>query len=110
MSNLWFRAIRYLSYKTKAKDEFSIHSPWMYETYLQCIKGKNQHQLKQALRNLNDGSELYFFEGLSRHKELYLQWEDLRNAKDVSIDIDLYSIGIIIIKKGVSRQSYVLKR
>jgi short-subunit dehydrogenase involved in D-alanine esterification of teichoic acids len=117
----------------------------MFETYLQCIKGRKDDDIirelskrnqviefynqipancNQILANCNQITEfcnqvsanhnqitvIYYLKGIYQNKKTLQQWEELRQRNNVSLDINLYSMGLIVCRKGLKRQSYILKR
>lgn len=119
----WFQIVNYLKYRRRAKNEHSLHSPFMFETYLQCIKGKKDDDIIKALSQRYEVCELqdevcrlrceqtavYFLRKPYRNEQSLRCWQRLCRQNGVVLDIDLYSIGLIVVKSGLKRQSYVLK-
>ncbi|MDR1725737.1 MAG: hypothetical protein LBR28_05035 [Bacteroidales bacterium] len=130
---IWFKFKNYLKYIYKAKNEYSIHSPFMFETYLKCIKGKTEKEMIEKLNErfkcevlnmpLNTNMEeyvlntlksknpcMFYLKRIYRDRETFKQWEYLRQQKCITLDINFYYAGLILVKNGLKRQSYILKR
>ncbi|MDR0789546.1 MAG: hypothetical protein LBO06_01985 [Bacteroidales bacterium] len=120
----WFQFNNRLKYNRKAKNEHSLHSPFMFETYLQCIKGRKDEDIIKELakqfdvRELqnedlcppNERATIYYLKGIYQNEDSLKRWEELRKRTDISLDLNLYSLGLIVVRTGLKRQSYILKR
>ena len=119
----WFQLINRLKYMRKAKDEHSLHSPFMFETYLQYIKGRKDEDIirelnkqfavrelqNDVLRPQSDEVVIYYLKNIYQNKQTLQYWEEVRKQDEVSLDINLYSLGLIVVNKHLKRQSYILK-
>ena len=120
----WFRLINRLKYTHKARNEHSLHSPFMFETYLRHIKGRKDGDIIKELSKVFEVRELqseiscpqddtirvYYLRNIYQSEQSLKKWEELRQQDNISLDINLYSLGLIVVNKHLKRQSYILKR
>lgn len=52
---------------------------------------------------------IFVFDDISWSAEMREAWEVIKSRKEVSLTIDLYFMGIVFLKEGVSKQDFVLK-
>ena len=65
--------------------------------------------------NLEDGfgevdeDTVLVFEGIHHSHRTEAAWEAIKASEDVTVTIDLYSIGIVFFREGIEKQDFVLK-
>jgi hypothetical protein len=96
----------------------------MFETYLQCIKGKKDEEIikelskrfsvreyhNEILTSEQHFSEICYIKNIYNSPQTLQFWNAITKRSDISLDINLFSIGLIVCKKDLKRQSYMLKR
>ena len=54
------------------------------------------------------GEAIFIFDDIHWSQEMEEAWEEIQNNKNVSITIDLFFLGMIFFKKGVSKENFIL--
>ena len=113
--------LSYLRYVARRKNEYGIHSPFVYKLYTQVIKS---HQLEK-LRELGienevtlvdeqvpekDDKVMYVVEGIHENKKKEAFWDTICSHPDVTLTIDLYDKGFVFYREGMEKQNFVLRR
>lgn len=115
----------YLKYVVRRKNEFRIHSPFVYDLYTKVICGGRQEALRdlgvarevavpveEALRaylSCDDDSTMFTVGDIHRNKKNETAWDAICGHPDVILTIDLYHKGLILSRKGMEKQNFVLK-
>ena len=110
----------YLRYLLKRKNEYHIHSPFVYALYTKVIRG---HQ-PEALRELGiertvmvkegwtpkkDETVMYVVEAIHESKNKEAFWNTICCNPDVTLTIDLYKKGLFFFREGMEKQDFVLR-
>ena len=110
----------YLRYMLKRKNAFHIHSPFVYQLYIQVIKRGDEAALKAlgiertelvtgGMPLGGDGSVMYVVEDIHASKKNEAYWNTICGCPDVTLTIDLYRKGLFIFREGMEKQDFVLK-
>lgn len=113
--------LSYLRYVVRRKNEFHIHSPFVYKLYTQVIRGGDEEALKvlgierteivtEGVMPACDGKVMYVVEGLHRDQKKEMFWHTICNCPDVTLTIDLYDKGLFFYREGMEKQHFVLRR
>lgn len=117
--------MNYLTYLLKRKNEFQIHSPFVYAFYTKYLKGKDAGALVDlglttvvdcpvgALldRYLSDLEENRVFVTYDMHKskENEAVWKAICEHPEVVLTLDRYAVGYVFYKKGMEKQNMILR-
>ena len=113
--------LSYLRYVVRRKNEFHIHSPFVYKLYTQVIRGGDEEVLKtlgierteivtEAEIPAGGGKVMYVVEGIHRDQKKKMFWHTICDRPDVTLTIDLYDKGLFFYREGMEKQHFVLKR
>lgn len=111
----------YLSYIAKRKNEFHIHSPFVYSLYTRVIRGGDEAVLKdlgiERMQQVMVGEMpdvhdkvMYVMEGIHSDRKKEAFWNTICACPDVTLTIDLYDKGLFFYREGMEKQHFVLKR
>ena len=111
----------YLRYVMKRKNEFQIHSPFVYKLYTEVIRGGRPEALKELgvdrTETLAEGAfpqkdEAVMYEIFDIHKNKHKEafWNTICGHSDVTLTIDLYDKGLAFYREGMEKQNFVLKK
>ena len=112
--------LSYLRYVVRRKNEFHIHSPFVYKLYTQVIRGGDEEALKalgierteivmEDVVPFCDGKVMYVVEGIHRDQKKEALWHTICDCPDVTLTIDLYDKGLFFYREGMEKQHFVLK-
>ena len=103
-----------LTYLLRAKNQFSLHSPFVYQLYTEvltsCVEGApkrryegfiwrlERHYGVEAIRNVGT-AELWTSD----------DWKDLIHDPHWQVTLDFYTIGIAITNPHLSKQHFILR-
>lgn len=110
----------YLRYIVKRKNEYHIHSPFVYALYTQVIRGKDEDALKTLGIERTEhvtGEEIpevvdkvmYEVDGIHSNKKKEAFWNTICARPDVTLTIDLYKKGLFFYREGMEKQEFVLR-
>lgn len=112
--------LSYLRYVVRRKNEFHIHSPFVYKLYTQVIRGGDAEVLKdlgvertevvaEGAMPVRDTKVMYVMEGIHRDQKKEASWHTICDCPDVTLTIDLYDKGLFFYREGMEKQHFVLK-
>lgn len=112
--------LSYIRYVLRRKNEFHIHSPFVYKLYTQVIRGGDQEALKAlGIERMEivtgsvipacDGEVMYVVEGIHHDPPKKAFWHTICDRPDVTLTIDLYDKGLFFYREGMEKQHFVLK-
>lgn len=110
----------YLKYLFQRKNEFHIHSPFVYELYTKVIRGGDEEALKTlGIEHTErvEGEEIpeivdkvmYVMEDIHGDKKKEAFWNTICAHPDVTLTIDLYKEGLFFYREGMEKQDFVLR-
>ncbi len=111
----------YLRYLAKRKNEFSIHSPFVYKLYTEVIKHQHDDVLQvlgiQRVEEFGvgsfvddlDASTMYVLKNIHGSRNNEAIWNTICRRPDVTLSIDLYRKGLLFCREGMEKQHFVLK-
>ena len=113
--------LSYLRYVVRRKNEFHIHSPFVYKLYTQVIRGGDEEALKalgiehteivtEGEMPAGDSKVMYVMEGIHHDQKKERFWHTICDCPDVTLTIDLYDKGLFFYREGMEKQHFVLKR
>ena len=111
----------YLKYLFRRKNEFHIHSPFVYELYTKVIRGGDEEALKslgiERTELVSEGESpaivdkvMYVMEDIHRDEKKEACWNTICAHPDVTLTIDLYKKGLFFYREGMEKQDFVLRR
>ena len=111
----------YLKYLFCRKNEFHIHSPFVYELYTKVIRGEDEEALKslgiERSELVREGETptivdkvMYVMEDIHRDEKKEACWNTICAHPDVTLTIDLYKKGLFFYREGMEKQDFVLRR
>ena len=125
----------YIVYLCKAKDQHSVHSPFVYHLLTNCIfkqtKQSSTADYKKAIKHFLSLQNITFYEGtpnsknlseayknkliccffisdIHREKAQNKVWEKIISDKNIQISIDCWSFGLIFTKKDQEKEHFIL--
>ena len=114
-----------MMYLLKRKNEFGIHSPFVYDFYRKYLKGNDEKVLdalgltetvdvrvEELLKKyLLQRSEHVVFMTKEMHKNRINEaaWEAVCEHPEVVLTLDLYDKGFVFYRKGMEKQNFILK-
>ena len=111
----------YLKYLLRRKNEYHVHSPFVYALYTKAIRGRQPEALKDL--GIEDtvvvtGSEIpeggdkvmFVVEGIHENKQKEAFWDTICAHPDVNLTIDLYHRGLFFYREGMEKQNFILRR
>ena len=110
----------YLKYLFHRKNEFHIHSPFVYELYTKVIRGGDEEALKslgiERSELVREGETptivdkvMYVMEDIHRDEKKEAWWNTICAHPDVTLTIDLYKKGLFFYREGMEKQDFVLR-
>jgi len=111
----------YLRYRLKSQGKFRLHSPFVYDFYVEVLDKMNRENWKEKLNdNLNSfllSKKDVFFEDdnvvvkydIHNSKENEKEWNDMINDDETTLSIDCYHFGLIFKMKRKEKQHFLLK-
>ena len=115
----------YLKYLWNRKNEYHIHSPFVYEFYMRYVKGGDVEVLKRlgVLRvrelpverlleeYLSDLSEGVMFVARDIHKGVCQEaaWNAICRHPEVVLTMDFYAYGYVLYREGMEKQNFELR-
>lgn len=113
--------LSYLRYVAKRKNEFHIHSPFVYTLYTKVIRGGDEEALKawgiertvivtDEEVPVGDGKVMYEVDGIHRDQKKEAFWNTICDLPDVTLTIDLYDKGLFFYREGMEKQHFILKK
>lgn len=110
----------YLRYVVKRKNEYRIHSPFVYALYTRVLCSGDD----EALRSLGiervevvseeklperDSAVMFEVENIHGNKKKEAFWNTICGCPDVTLTIDMYHKGLFFYRDGMEKQHFVLK-
>lgn len=113
--------LSYLRYLLKRKNEYHIHSPFVYKLYTEVIRGDHPEALKELgidkTETLAEGafpqkdeSVMYVMNDIHKNKQKEAFWNTICGQPDVTLTIDLYDKGLAFYREGMEKQNFILRR
>lgn len=115
----------------KAKNEYSIHSPFMFELYNSCIKNKSKHIEKliislgkhyskdniNIVNNIEEIIEILpqcedkilIYPSQYKNKSRKTEFKEIINSPNTRVIVDLFSLALIINNPKLKKQYYRLR-
>lgn len=127
--DFFFKTKEYIFYSLKAKDEYSVHSPLVFDFYTTAVKnsklslkekiGKyfssfaiedcNSFSLINSKLQEESDNIIIIIENIHSNIRNHKQWKKICELNDIFISIDFFSLGLIIkSSKLIKRQHYIL--
>lgn len=124
-----FKTKEYIVYLLKAKDEYAIHSPLVFEFYTKAVKNSDlllkekiiKYFSTYAIEECNsskfidskikeeNNNIIIIVDNIHSNINNNKQWEEVCESNDVFTSIDFFSLGLIIkSNKLIKRQHYIL--
>lgn len=110
----------YFRYLLTRKNEFRIHSPFVFALYTKVLKGGHEEVLPSlgiervlkvtALPEEPDPKAMYEIEGIHKNKNNEQLWDTICACRDVTLTIDQYHKGLFFYREGMEKQEFVLKK
>lgn len=111
----------YLRYLFLRKNEFHIHSPFVYALYTKVIRGGDEEALKalgiDRTEKVTEGKipgiadrVMYVMEDIHGDKKKEAFWNTICACPDVTLTIDLYKKGLFFYREGMEKQDFILRR
>jgi len=127
----FFYITGYFKYCMRAKDEYAVHSPLIFDFYTKAIKG-NKKDIKTRIQNYfnkdivtelydyneivqkitKNGTLVIIMENIHRSLKNNSLWQKIIRMENIAFtSMDLFCLGILIKnEKLLKRQHYVLRR
>lgn len=113
--------LSYLRYVVRRKNEYHIHSPFVYKLYTQVIKVHRPEKLEElgiestvtlAEERIpkKDDKVMFVMEDIHKDKKKEAFWNTICGHPDVTLTIDLYDKGLVFYREGMEKQNFVLRR
>lgn len=115
----------------KAKNEHSLHSPFMFELYNSCIKNKSKqiekliislgkHYSKDNIKTVNNIEEIIeilpqcedkilIYPSQYKNKSRKTEFKEIINSPNTRVIVDLFSLALIINNPKLKKQYYRLR-
>lgn len=115
----------------KAKNEHSLHSPFMFELYYSCIKNKSKqiekliislgkHYSKDNINIVNNIEEIIeilpksedkilIYPSQYKNKSRKTEFKEIINSPNTRVIVDLFSLALIINNPKLKKQYYRLR-
>ena len=61
------------------------------------------------LSEISDSKTVFIIDDIYYSKEMADAWEELKSNKKVSVSVDIFSMGILFLRDGISHNSYVIR-
>lgn len=112
--------VKYLRYRKKAKGEYRLHSPLVFDLYEKVLENKGKfsyEELEERLKTyvcdnqliFNDEDYFMIVKDIHRNKKNEACWKSLVNDEKVRLSIDCWRFGIIFVMKRIKKEHYILK-
>jgi len=113
--------VSYLKYRRKAKGDFRLHSPLVFDIYNRVLKhlpkDGREEELNKRLKSFvadnslvfNDDDCIMVVNGIHRSKKDEADWERLRKSEDVRLSIDCWGFGLVFMMDRLRKEHYVLR-
>lgn len=113
--------VSYLKYRKKAKGDFHLHSPLVFDFYTNVLKhlpkkGREEElnkRLKAFVNNnpliFNNDDCIMIVKGIHKSKNDEAYWERLRRSEKVRLSIDCWSFGLVFLMERLKKEHYVLR-
>ena len=110
----------YFKYLFHRKNEFHIHSPFVYALYTKVIRGRDEEALKElgiestvtvmeGKMPERDETVMYVVDAIHESKNKEAFWNTICSDPDVTLTIDLYKKGLFFYREGMEKQDFVLR-
>ena len=111
----------YLRYLVKRKNEYHIHSPFVFTLYTKVIRGGQPEALKElGIERIEpvmegevppkDTMVMYELADIHKNKQKEAFWNTICGHPDVTLTIDLYDKGLVFYREGMEKQNFILKK
>lgn len=117
--------VSFLKYLFKARNEYHVHSPFVYDFYKKAFKDGHievldqmgiTHLVKVPLNELldrylteKDESALYSVEGMHKNKSAEAAWNAICSHPAVVLTLDFYWFGYVFYRRGMEKQHFLLR-
>lgn len=61
------------------------------------------------MSDLSDGRIVFIIDDIHQSSEMEEAWSEIRNNAEVSVTVDLFRMGLVFLRKGMSRMNYVIR-
>ena len=95
-------------YLTKIKENFpnlETNAPEYDAIYLENCSGWNTTIIEKEIKN----TTWVFISNINSNKEVVLQWEKIKNKKEVTVSINLFYCGIIFFRKEQEKEHFKIR-
>lgn len=124
-----FKTKEYIVYLLKAKDEYAIHSPLVFEFYTKAVKNSDLLLKEKIIKYFSNyaveecisskfidskikednNNIIIIVDNIHSNINNNKQWKEVCESNDVFTSIDFFSLGLIIkSNKLIKRQHYIL--
>lgn len=114
-------SLRYIKYLLKSQGKFRLHSPFVYDFYVEVLDKMNRENWKEKLNEnldsflsskkdvfLEDDDVVVKYD-IHNSKENEKEWNDKINGDETTLSIDCYHFGLIFKMKRKEKQHFILK-
>ena len=113
--------VSYFKYLQKAKGDFRLHSPLVFDLYNKVLKHlpkkDRDAELDRRLKNFVNDNPLIFkdddcimvVKGIHKNKKDEDDWKRLCKDGNVSLSIDCWSFGLVFIMERLKKEHFVLR-
>lgn len=113
--------VSYFKYLQKAKGDFRLHSPLVFDLYSKVLKHLpkkgREDELNRRLKVFVSDNPLVFREddcimvvkGIHKSRKDEADWDELRKSDKVSLSIDCWSFGLAFVMERLKKEHFVLK-
>lgn len=111
----------YFKYLQKAKGDFRLHSPLVFDLYNKVLKqlpkkGRTEEldrRLKAFVNDnplvFNDDDCIMVVDGIHENKKNEDDWNRLCEDGNVSLSIDCWSFGLVFVMRRLKKEHFVLR-
>ncbi|MBP9994178.1 MAG: hypothetical protein KBT67_04450 [bacterium] len=113
--------VSYFKYLQKAKGDFRLHSPLVFDLYNKVLKqlpkkGRTEEldrRLKAFVNDnplvFNDDDCIMVVDGIHEYKKNEDDWNRLCEDGNVSLSIDCWSFGLVFVMRRLKKEHFVLR-
>lgn len=112
--------LSYLKYCMKRKGKYSLHSPFIYDFYVNVLDDFPRKALREELYNrlkkfllsktsvFNDGDYVIIMDNIHSSKDKEFLWKELKNNENITLIIDCYYFGLLFVMRRMVKQEFIL--
>lgn len=114
--------LSYLKYKLKSQGKFRLHSPFVFDFYVQVLDHLTHDNWRQELyKKLNDfalakkdvlfdtENGIMVMEDIHSSKKKEKEWNEKVADENVKLTVDCYHFGMIFVMDRKEKQHFILK-